>query len=84
MFTVRFSRQTHKFLEKQPPDVQNRIRAALLELAKDPLVKRLAATDALLRLCVLVIAAWCFRLSTRSCSSWIIAIGHRGDIYRRL
>ncbi len=54
MFTLRFSRQAHKFREKEPPDVRTRIRTALLELAKDSVakrqVKRLAGTDALLRL----------------------------------
>jgi mRNA-degrading endonuclease RelE of RelBE toxin-antitoxin system len=54
MFRLRFSRQAHKFLQKQPPDARNRLRVALLELAKDPLanrqVKRLVGTDALLRL----------------------------------
>ncbi len=37
MFTLRFGCQAHKFLDKQSPDVRNRIRTALLELAKDPL-----------------------------------------------
>ncbi len=72
MFTLRFSRQAHKFLEKQPLDVRNRIRAALLELAKDPLanrqVKRLVGTDALLRLRV-GDSGWCFPLTRRRCSS---------------
>ncbi len=35
MFTLRFSRQAHKFLEKQSPNVRNRMRTALLELSKD-------------------------------------------------
>lgn len=70
MFTLRFSRQAYKFLEKQPPDMRNRIRAASLELAKDPLanrqVRQLVGTDTLLRLRVGDVR------------------GNRGDIYRRL
>ena len=54
MYTLRFSRQAKKFLEKQSQGTRQRIRAALLELAQDPLahrqVKRLRGTDALLRL----------------------------------
>ena len=87
MFTLRFSRQAHKFLEKQTPDMRNRIRAALLELAKDPLanrqVKRLAGTDPLLRLRVGDVRV-VFSIEQEELLILIIAIGNRGDIYRRL
>lgn len=87
MFTLRFSRQAHKFLEKQSPDVRNRIRTALLELAKDPLanrqVKRLAGTDALLRLRVGDFRV-VFSVEQETLLILIIAIGNRGDIYRRV
>jgi mRNA interferase RelE/StbE len=87
MFTLRFSRQAHKFLQKQPPDVRHRIRTALLELAKDPLahrqVKRLAGTDELLRLRVGDFRV-VFSIEQEELLILIIAIGNRGDIYRRL
>ena len=86
-FTLRFSRQAHKFLEKQPPDVRNRIRAALLELATDPLanrqVKRLVGTDALLRLRVGDFRV-VFSIEQEELLILIIAIGNRRDVYRHL
>ncbi|MCY0877417.1 MAG: type II toxin-antitoxin system RelE/ParE family toxin [Firmicutes bacterium] len=85
MFTLRFSRHAHKFLEKQPPDVRHRIRMALLELAKDPLanrqVKRLAGTDELLRLRVGDVRV-VFSIEQEELLILIIAIGNRGDIRR--
>ncbi|PSR22159.1 MAG: plasmid stabilization protein [Sulfobacillus acidophilus] len=87
MFTLRFSRQAHKFLEKQPLDVRHRIRMALLELAKNPLanrqVKRLAGTDELLRLRIGDFRV-VFSIEQEELLILIIAIGNRGDIYRRL
>lgn len=87
MYTLRFSRQAQKFLEKQPSDVRNRIRTALLELAKDPLanrqVKRLTGTDALLRLRVGDFRV-VFSIEQEELLILIIAIGNRGNIYRRL
>ncbi len=67
--------------------MRNRIRAALLELAKDPLanrqVKRLVGTDALLRLRVGDFRV-VFSIEQEALLILIIAIGNRGDIYRRL
>lgn len=87
MFTLRFSHQAHKFLEKQPENMRNRIRAALLELAKDPLanrqVKRLVGTDMLLRLRVGDVRV-VFSIEQEELLILIIAIENRGDIYRRL
>ena len=87
MYTLRFSRQAQKFLEKQPSDVRNRIRTALLELAKDPLanrqIKRLTGTDALLRLRVGDFRV-VFSIEQEELLILIIAIGNRGNIYHRL
>lgn len=67
--------------------MRNGIRAALLELAKDLLanrqVKRLVGTDALLRLRVDDFRV-VFSIEQEQLLILIIAIGNRGDIYRRL
>lgn len=87
MYTLRFSRQAQKFLEKQSHGVRQRIRTALLELAEDPLahrqVKRLSGTDALLRLRVGDVRV-VFSIEEEELLILIIAIGNRGEIYRRL
>ena len=86
MYTLRFSRQAQKFLAKQSSDVRNRIRTALLELAQDPFahrqVKRLAGADLLLRLRVGDFRV-VFSIEQEEWLILIIAIGNRGDIYRR-
>lgn len=66
--------------------MRNGIRAALLELAKDLLanwLKRLVGTDALLRLRVDDFRV-VFSIEQEQLLILIIAIGNRGDIYRRL
>ncbi len=87
MYTLRFSRQAQKFLEKQSQGTRQRIRTALLELAQDPLahrqVKRLKGTDALLRLRVGDVRV-VFSIEEEQLLVLIIAIGNRGEIYRRL
>lgn len=87
MYTLRFSRQAKKFLEKQSQGTRQRIRTALLELAQDPLahrqVKRLKGTDALLRLRVGDVRV-VFSIEEEQLLVLIIAIGNRGEIYRRL
>lgn len=87
MYALVFSREAQKFLDKQSHHIRQRIRTALLQLAEDPLanrqVKRLAGTDALLRLRVgdyrIV-----FSIEQEALLILIIAIGNRGDIYHRL
>ena len=87
MYTLRFSRQAKKFLEKQFQGTRQRIRAALLELAQDHLahrqVKRLRGTDALLRLRVGDVRV-VFSIEEEQLLVLVIAIGNRGEIYRRL
>lgn len=87
MYTLRFSRQAQKFLEKQTADGRRRIQVALLELATDPLahrqVKRLRGTDGLLRLRVGVFRV-VFSIEEEELFILIIAIGNRGEIYRRV
>ncbi len=78
MSTLRFSRQAPTFLKKPPP-IRNRIRASLLEWAKDALANRqVSGTDTLLRLRVGDIRVL-FSPKQEGLLMLIIAIGHRGD-----
>ncbi|WDL97185.1 type II toxin-antitoxin system RelE family toxin [Alicyclobacillus sp. ALC3] len=54
MYSLIFSKDAQKFIDKQTPQTKQRIRNALLQLAEDPFsnrqVKRLKGTEDILRL----------------------------------
>lgn len=87
MYTLHFSHRAHKFIVKQPPASRDRIRAALMELSRDPLanrhVKRLRGTDMLLRLRVGDFRV-VFSIEQEAMLILSVSIGNRGDVYRRL
>ena len=87
MYTIHFSHQAQKFLAKQPAASRDRIRAALMELARDPFahrqVKRLRGSDLLLRLRVGDVRV-VFSIEQEALLILVLSIGNRQDVYRRL
>lgn len=86
MYSLIFSKDARKFIDKQTAQTKQRIRNALLQLAEDPFsnrqVKRLKGTEDILRL-----RAGDFRvvfsIEEEKLVILVISIGSRGDIYNR-
>ncbi|WDL95903.1 type II toxin-antitoxin system RelE family toxin [Alicyclobacillus sp. ALC3] len=87
MYSLIFSKDARKFIEKQTPQTKQRIRNALLQLAEDPFsnrqVKRLKGTEDILRLRVGDLRV-VFSIEDEKLAILVISIGSRGDIYNRL
>ncbi|WDL97264.1 type II toxin-antitoxin system RelE family toxin [Alicyclobacillus sp. ALC3] len=87
MYSLIFSKDARKFIEKQTPQTKQRIRNALLQLAEDPFsnrqVKRLKGTEDILRLRVGDLPV-VFSIEDEKLAILVISIGSRGDIYNRL
>lgn len=87
MYSIVFSRDARKFIGKQAPKTQQRIRDALLQLAEDPFanrqVKRLKGAQDILRLRVGDFRI-VFSVEEEQLMILVIAIGSRGDIYNNL
>jgi mRNA interferase RelE/StbE len=86
MYSLIFSKEARKFIDRQNPQTKQRIRNALLQLAEDPFsnrqVKRLKGTEDFLRLRVGDIRV-VFSVEEEKLVILIISIGNRGDIYNK-
>lgn len=86
MYSLIFSKDARKFIDKQTAQTKQRIRNALLQLAEDPFsnrqVKRLKGTEDILRLRVGDFRV-VFSIEEEKLVILVISIGSRGDIYNR-
>ncbi len=86
MYSLIFSKDARKFIDKQTAQTKQRIRNALLQLAENPFsnrqVKRLKGTEDILRLRVGDFRV-VFSIEEDKLVILVISIGSRGDIYNR-
>lgn len=86
MYSLIFSKDARKFIDKQTAQTKQRIRNALLQLAEDPFsnrqVKRLKGTEDILKLWVGDFRV-VFSIEEEKLVILVISIGSRGDIYNR-
>ena len=86
MYSLAISKDARKFIDKQPSHTRQRLRNALIQLAKDPFtnqnVKRLKGTDTMLRLRVGDFRI-VFSIEEQKLMILVISIGNRGDVYNK-